>query len=549
MKSFDKKAIIDDTVIPFLRDYLGYDPSLMKKNVSVKSPSDKKNRTLDLVFYIISNDQKSPYLLVEVVKSGISFDSIRFQIESISQDFHTPYFLITNGDDWQWYENDFDEKKSFALDAEIHYYKITGADKLNPIQNINVAQTIINQCHDVIWNEKSSTPEDALKELSKFLIAKIIDEREVDAHKKELYEFKIKDEREDAIDIKNRINFLLLKAKKLDSEMFVDKKPELNLKPYSIIKIVQKLQNFSLLQTKDVEILGETYQGLLKKVYTDRVKGQRFTPRTIVDLMVDLIDPKLNETVYDPACGTGGFLVSILKHIKNNLKYNSKTNTKINPNSKLQEYTTNNLFGTDIEPTVIQLAKANMLIHGDGHTHVLVQDALEFGTKDRLSEITAGFGGFDIILTNPPFGGIKIDPDILNKYSLAQNTTGEITQVLFIERCLNLLKPGGRLGIVLPEGILNNIKQKNVREYILEKSVIKSVISLPIITFKPYGAAPKTSILFLQKKKHSSEKQGKIIMAQIVNIGYNATGDKESVEDISAVKKEISKIGGIPWNK
>lgn len=546
MKNFDKKIIIDDTVIPFLRDYLGYDPSLIKKNMSVKLSSDKKNRILDLVFYAPSDEEKLPYLLVEIIKPETSFDSSQSQLELYSQDLKIPYFLITDGDEWQWYKNNFDEKKSMLLDTEIHYHKITGTDKLKPIRNISDAQAIINQCHDVIWNEKSSTPEDALKELSKFLIAKIIDEREVDTHKKESYEFKIKNEKEDAMDIKNRINFLLMKAKKLDSEMFVDKKPELNLKLYSIIKIVQKLQNFSLLQTNNVEILGETYQGLLKKVYTDRVKGQRFTPRTIVNLMVYMINPKLSESVYDPACGTGGFLVSILKHIKNNLKNTSTTKSS---NSKLQEYLTNNLFGTDIEPTVIQLAKANMLIHGDGHAHVLVHDALEFGVKDKISKILEDVGGFDIILTNPPFGGVKIDPDILNKYTLAQNTTSEITQVLFIERCLNLLKSGGRLGIVLPEGILNNIKQKNVRDYILEHSIIKSVISLPVITFKPYGAGPKASILFLQKKKNASEKQGKIIMAHIVNIGYNATGGKEKLEDISMIKKEISKIGGIPWNK
>lgn len=540
--------IMNKSIIPFLRDYLGYDTELMKRDVSIRHSTGTKRA--DLVFYVSENGEKVPYLVVEIKNPNHTQDYSLLQTELYAQILKAPYFLITDGENWSWYETGFrGSGSSSRADSEIHYHKLTGTGKLTKFRSMHQAQTVIKYCHDIIWNEKASIPEEALKELSKFLIAKIIDEREVEKHQKKSYEFSIKDEKEDVIDLKNRINFLLLKAKKMDNEIFVDKKPELNLKPYSIQKIVQRLQNYSLLQTTDVEILGETYQGLLKEVYTDRVKGQRFTPRVIVDFMVDLIAPDFQETVYDPACGTGGFLVSVLKRIKRILDNTSVENDSRIISQQLNRYAQDNLYGTDIEPTVIQLAKANMLVHGDGHTHVRTHDALEFSSEVSDLIQVVNNGGFDIILTNPPFGGIKIDPDILRDYVLAGKVNSELTQVLFIERCLKLLKPGGRLGIILPEGILNNIKQSHVRKFILEHSILKAVVSLPDVTFKPYGAGPKASILFLQKKRTDQEKQGRIIMAQIEKVGYTASGKEENTEDISTVKKQISKLGGIKWSK
>lgn len=555
-KSLDKehlseKQVEEQIVIPFLRDYLGYDIDLMRRQFPIRFGGVTGTKYADLVFFVVVNDVKKPYLVVEAKRLGTRLDV--GQAESYAQRIKADYFAVTNGETWLWHKTGTrGQGTSQAIKYEVHPPKTVGKRKLVKFKAINEANKVIGFLHDVIWNEKSTTPEDALKELTKFFVAKIIDEQEVNEHEKEGFEFRIKAEKEDVLDIKNRINFLLLKAKKKDEEMFVDPKPEITLKPYSVIKIVQKLQDYSLTKTDKIEILGETYQNLLKETYTDKVKGQRFTPRNIVEFMVELIDPKLSETIYDPACGTGGFLVSSLKHVKKELDIAFERGDIHNPLDKYRNYAARMLYGTDIERTVIQLAKANMLVHGDGHNHMIVHDGLYFDKAVRsktreIEEIVDVYDGFDIILTNPPFGGVKIDPELLAGYQLARRVKSELTQVLFIERCVTLLKNGGRMGIVLPDGILNNLKLKYVREYIMSETNIKAVISLPNVTFKPYGAGPKASLLFLQKKKYAGEKQGNILMAEIKNIGYTISGKEEPQKDLPIILQKINELGGLKW--
>jgi type I restriction enzyme M protein len=546
-----EKEIEEQIVIPFLRDYLGYDVDLMRRQFPVRFGGISGTKYADLVFFVVVNDVKKPYLVVEVKKPETQLDV--GQAESYAQQIKADYFTATDGETWLWYKTGtLGQGSSQAIKFEVHPPKTVGKQKLVKFETISEANKVIGFLHDVIWNEKSTTPEDALKELTKFFIAKIVDEQEVIEHEKEEYDFRIKAEKEDVLDIKNRINFLLLKAKKKDEELFVDPKPEITLKPYSVIKIVQKLQDYSLIKTDTIEILGETYQNLLKETYTDKVKGQRFTPRNLVDFMVQLIDPKVSEAIYDPACGTCGFLVSTLKHVKKEIDLAFERNDLHNPLERFRQYAAMKLFGTDIEPTVIQLAKANMLVHGDGHNHIMVHDGLYFDKAAyprtlEIQKVVDTEGGFEIILTNPPFGGVKIDPELLAGYQLAKKAKRELTQVLFIERCITLLKKGGRMAIILPDGILNNLKLKYVREYIMTETNIKAVVSLPSVTFQPYGAGPKASILFLQKKKYAGDKQGDILMAEIENIGYTASGKKESKEDVSIIVQKINQLGGLKW--
>jgi type I restriction enzyme M protein len=547
----DEREIEEQVVIPFLRDYLGYDIGLMRKQFPIRFGGVGGTKYADLVFFVVVNDVKKPYLVVEVKKSDERLDV--GQAESYALQIKADYFTVTNGETWLWYKTgSMGQGSSQIIKYEAHPPTIVGKQKLVKFETISEANKVIGFLHDVIWNEKSATPEDALKELTKFFIAKIVDEQEVNEQEKEGYDFRIKTEKEDVLDIKNRINFLLLKAKKKDEELFVDPKPEITLKPYSVIKIVQKLQDYSLVNTDKIEILGEIYQSLLKETYTDKVKGQRFTPRNVVDFMVKLIDPKLSETIYDPACGTCGFLVSALKHVKTEIDLAFERNDLHNPLERYNLYASTKLFGTDIEPTVVQLAKANMLVHGDGHNHIIVHDGLYFdkATHPKTAEIhriVETEDGFDIILTNPPFGGVKIDPELLAGYELAKKAKSELTQVLFIERCISLLKKGGRMAIILPDGILNNLKLKYVREYIMTETNIKAVVSLPNVTFQPYGAGPKVSILFLQKKKYAGDKQGNILMAEIENIGYTASGKREPKEDLPITIQKINKLGGLKW--
>lgn len=540
-----EREVEEKHIIPYLRDNLGYDTDLMRKNVPIKF--GRMTKYADLVFYIIIDDIKKPYLVVESKAPGAKLDTD--QAESYAQGFNAPYFMVTDGEIRKFYRTGKEGRKSSTLlNVKVHPIKIIGSSKLSKFESIEEAKRVIRYCHNVIWNEKSTIPEEALKELTKFLIAKIIDEQEIKDNEKEESDFRIKKDNENIIDIKKRIDKLLMKAKKRDAGLFVDEEPKITLKPYSVIKIVQKLQEYSLSQTDKVEILGELYQELLLNTYTDKIKGQRFTPRNVVDFMIKLTNPELSQIILDPACGTGGFLVSALKHIKKEIDESFEKGDISNPKKEFDKYASTKLFGTDIEATVVQLAKANMLMNGDGHSNLLTHDGLVDTPKNKIiQEIIKKEKGFDIIFTNPPFGGTKLDPEILYHYTLAKDGKSQMIQVLFIERCVNLLKNGGKLAIVLPDGILSNSSLKPVRDFLLDKMILKAVISLPQKTFQPYGAGVKTSIVFAQKKKYANEPQKDVIMAEVKNIGYTVSGKPEKKKDLIKIKKEIDNMGGIKW--
>jgi type I restriction enzyme M protein len=545
IKNKREREVEEKHIIPRLRDELGYDTDLMRKNVPIKF--GRMTKYADIVFYTIIDEIKKAFLVVESKAPGQKLDTD--QAESYAQGFNAPFFVVTDGETWNFYKTGKEGRgSSNLLKTKVHPTKIIGSSKLVKFGSIEEAKRVIRYCHDVIWNEKSSTPEEALKELTKFLIAKIIDEQEFKDHEKDDYDFKIKKKSENIVDIKRRIDNLLKEAKSRDEDLFVDKNPQITLKPYSVIKIVQKLQEYSLSSTDKVEILGELYQELLMNTYIDKIKGQRFTPRNVVDFMVELIDPKLSEFILDPASGTGGFLVSSLRYVKKEIDEAFEEGDITNPKKEFEKYAHDKLYGIDIEPTVVQLAKANMLMNGDGHTNMICHDGLIDTPKNKvIQDIVKKNGGFDIILTNPPFAGSKIDPEILYHYKLAKKGKNQLLQVLFIERCVNLLKNGGRMAIVLPDGILSNASLKHIRDFIREHMIIKSIVSLPSNTFKPYGAGVKTSLIFMQKKKYANEIQKDVIMAEVKNIGYTVSGKSEKEKDLPKIIVEIKSRGGIKW--
>lgn len=195
------------------------------------------------------------------------------------------------------------------------------------------------------------------------------------------------------------------------------------------------------------------------------------------------------------------------------------------------------LWGIDIDSYLEKLCKINLKIHGDGYEHIYRGNSLDIiddkvepehrEIREELKKILDQEGGFDVILTNPPFGsgpGKDItEKKILKKYENGKGKRRQIPQILFLELCIRLLKPGGRMAIVLPDGILNNVGRDymRIRDFIRRERIIKAVISLPEGTFIPYGSGVKASILFVKKKKDPNEKQGEVFMAIAQNIGYD----------------------------
>ena len=210
----------------------------------------------------------------------------------------------------------------------------------------------------------------------------------------------------------------------------------------------------------------------------------------------------------------------------------------------------NNLYGIEINDQIARVCKMNMIIHDDGHTNIISTDSLK-----NIDEITKQHkmfkkNQFDILLTNPPFGATikSTEKDYLDKYELGKGKKNQKTEILFIERCLDFLKPGtGRMAIVLPDGILTNSSLQYVRDFLMEKSQILAIVSLPQFAFTHFGAGVKSSLVFVRKKGGNERIDNyPIFMAIAEHIGYDATGRKDSINDLNTILQEYRKFEKSP---
>jgi type I restriction enzyme M protein len=333
---------------------------------------------------------------------------------------------------------------------------------------------------------------------------------------------------ESDLDVSKRIKLLFEEVKNSYSDVF-DKDEKLYLDDRSICHVVKKLQNYKLLGT-DRDVISEAFQAFWGPGLRGE-KGQFFTPRNVIKLCVEFLEPKPGERIIDPACGSGGFLIESIDHLSKKIE-----------EPKLKFLAFNNIFGIDKEVDLVKIAKAYMAIVGDGHSNIFCADSLNPDSwpeemKEKIKEES-----FDIVFTNPPFGArISVDDkQILKRYKLGhqwekikdsrweiKNTIlpRQAPQVLFLERCLQLLKPGGRMAIVLPDGVFGNPTDRYILQYVFQVSRILAIVSLPPETFLP-GTHTKTSVLFLEKKDSSTEKDKdyEIFMAIANRVGHDKDG-------------------------
>jgi type I restriction enzyme M protein len=351
------------------------------------------------------------------------------------------------------------------------------------------------EIHDYIYANDGLSPQQALEEFVKILFVKVFDENE------RLNLFSWQD-----------ISGLFEKTKQNFPEVFeIDEK--IKLSDNAIIFIISKLRDISLVGSSQ-DVKGLAFQKFLSHHEKDR-QGQFFTPEPVIDFCVEMMRPKSDERIIDPACGSGGFLMSTLKYLRNN-----------NNNTNIQNVILEKIFGFDINKSILRIAKMKLLLEANVKTNVLCANSLEnFEGFDN---------SFDLILANPPFGAKITNPDALLKFDLGYKwakhnndffktknlQSAQNTEILFIERCLRLLKEGGRMGIVLPNGNLENPSLEYLRFYIKQKSKLLAVVKLPQETFIPFGTGVKTSILFLEKNTRNIEKQYPIFFGKVTKLGY-----------------------------
>lgn len=291
---------------------------------------------------------------------------------------------------------------------------------------------------------------------------------------------------------------------------------------------VEAIAGHSISDT-NFEVLDGFFEFLVGRV-AKGAKGQYFTPRQIVECCVRIIDPGPSEIVLDPACGSGGFLVHVLNHNTSRLEVASK------------DYCANHLWGCDFDKRAIQVAKALMLVAGDDNTNLhQVNSLLNANTGDLISMAEDGapkltiedllrskarkFRGFDVVLTNPPFAGEIRERTLLDGYQVAKPQRRMERDVLFLERCVQLLRPGGRLGIVLPHNKFGSSSWSYLREWLIRHVRVVVVLGLDRTAFLPH-THQKTSVLFgVKRQKPIRRAEGEpVLFVLSESSGKDSTG-------------------------
>lgn len=469
---------------------------------------------------------------------------------------------------------------------------------------------LLFKCHNIIRNNDKLSPEAAFDEISKILFIKIRYERtnsRTQIFSKE--EFLKQKKMYDAVKSKESpdyYQFLFNKTKEdFAKDHLFDENETIKIRENSFEQIVKELQVYNLSTTSD-DVKGIAFEQFLGRTFRGEL-GQFFTPRTIVDFMVSVLDPQEGEYICDPCCGSGGFLIRafeyVREHIENEVevrkedvkkslftddysklpkKEQEKNDQKVidafskmnyeldinNPMGRLRSLSFDCIYGTDANPRMARTAKMNMIMHGDGHGGVHHHDGL-------LNVNGIWEGRFDVILTNPPFGA-RIDKELkiteadrftdIEKIKAYEKRYGKenydnalkqvndhinqpildlfqigkfsgLTEVLFIERCLNLLKPGGRMGIVLPEGVLNNTNLQKVRDFVESKAKILLIVSIPQDVFMAAGATVKPSLLFFKKFTENEAEEYNRIYIQVSH-EVEAKYDEEMTDiDVKLAKR------------
>lgn len=343
---------------------------------------------------------------------------------------------------------------------------------------------------------------------------------------------------EDPEKVKSRIEDLFATVKEeLSGDGVFDTGEKIALEPKSVMWVVGQLERIGLLQT-DKDVVGAAFEVFAESKLVGE-KGEFFTPREVVKTAVDLVKPKPRQSILDPACGSGGFLIYALEHVWEEMSKSPRYKDSPEFDSLKKEVAEKYFYGIDKEIDLVKIAKAYMAIVGDGRGGIVQENSLhspeDFVGRAKELFVSAGkLKQFDIIFTNPPFGTkIKVLAEEAKAFDLGhtwrkdgaasvktQKVKNTEPQILFVERCLNMLVDGGTLAIVLPETFFHAPKSKYIIQYIKEGNNIQAVVDLPHNTFRPHNNA-KTVLLILEKGK---PQQPEILMAVAEEMGHDHLG-------------------------
>ena len=388
------------------------------------------------------------------------------------------------------------------------------------------------RCHDYLYGNQSMRPDRAFWQLLFLIFCKICDEQQsrrlffVGATEANTDEGRTK--------VAQRIRTLFDQVQKDTYKDVFDGSERIELNDRALAYIAGDLGRYNLLNT-DTDAKGTAYEAITSHTLK-RERGQFFTPRNIIKMMVDMVDPKPGKRILDPACGSGGFLVVALNHLRRHFLKQTGVHPDIPIPSELKRaepltraYAQQCLYGIDVDPELRKAARMNMVMNGDGHGNIVCFNSLEYGVKERRSgemkrfeDLGGGHNVFDIVFTNPPFGS-KIpvsDPAVLETFDLGHywSRAGGSWQrgalqkkvppeILFIENCFKFLKPGtGVMAIVMPNGILGNPgeQMEAVRWWMLYNMELLASVDLPAEAFLPQVSVQASCVFLAVATNRSS---------------------------------------------
>lgn len=548
------KILVEDYGYP--KDHIQTRPQF---RVKVRPSDTKKEYPIDIaVFSDAEKNEDNISIIVECKKKNRKDG--RSQLEDYLRFSKASLGVWFNGDE-RFYirkiEKDGQVKFSELLNIPRFGERLEDMGKfkrkdLIPTHNLKTSFKVIRNY--LAANAVGATRDEVLaQQLINIIFCKIYDERFTAPD--EIVKFHIGLE-EDVNVVKDRIVELFNTVKGKYKEVFLDE-DIINLDAHSVAYIVGELQNYCLVEAQR-DVLADAFETFIGHALKGG-QGQFFTPRNVVKMMVEILDPTHEEMIIDPACGSGGFIVESLRYIWGKLDKEAEKYGWTGTNLLEEKINVANtcIRGLDKDYFLSKIAKSYMAIMGDGKGGVFCEDSLErpqnWGNKTQQK---IHLGDFDVVLTNPPFGS-KIPvtgEDKLKQYELAykwKNKKGtnewtkdkladkEAPQVLFIERCLQLLKDGGRMAIVLPDGIYGNNLLGYIRKFLLENGRLLAIIDIPIETFMP-NTSTKTSIMIFQKlKKQDIPVDYPIYMAIAETCGHDRRGKDTDEDDIKLIAEDF----------
>lgn len=524
-----------------LINYYKYPKDRIDLEKSVHFGHEIHAKSIDIVVY--HKDKSTPHIIIETKKpkeeEGID------QLKSYLSSEGAPIGVWSNGQTKvvlyrpypREYETLRDLPRSDQSIEDVIKEKLT-LDKLKVDYDL---KAIIQNLEELVL---AGSGADSFTEIFKLIYAKLYDEKEAKNRPDQELLFRKSQDPQITYDTINQ----LFKSAAQEWPGIFNQYEKIDLAPNHLSICISELEMIKLFDAH-LPIMDHAFEYLLTSIAKGD-RGQYFTPRNVIDMAVKIINPKSSEYIIDPACGSAGFLVHAMKYVWQNYLSESDKSSKI-------DYARRYIYGIDFDDKSVKIARAIMLIAGDGKSHILKLNSLdtrewqgeeqekvraraelsnlihrfEDYQKDKENQQNFKYLNFDIVLTNPPFAGDMRDEILFKQYDLAKNDKGKTRNkmerhILFIERVLEMLKPGGRAAIVLPQGVFNNTNMQYIRKWLFDKAQILAVVGLHINTFKPHTGT-KTSVLFLRKwvEKEEPKKEYKIFMAVSQKSGKDSSGD------------------------